>query len=147
MATEVSFHFHVADPGLHLCRLLRKVLAMGKKALVLLPEPQIHELDVQLWTFSQEDFIDHACIGDGVSQLQRSRVVLAPAMTDVGHSQVLINTLHTVPEGFERFEKLVEVVSTDEATRAAARGRWRHYTGLGYSLVRHDLSAAGRGAA
>jgi DNA polymerase-3 subunit chi len=57
-----------------------------------------------------------------------------------GHQEVLLNLGGAVPEGFSRFERLVEVVSaTDEADRSAARARWRHYASRGYVITRHDL--------
>ena len=53
---------------------------------------------------------------------------------------MLVNLTDTVPVGFERFERLIEVVSTDPADRDLARQRWRQYTELGYSIARHDLN-------
>jgi DNA polymerase-3 subunit chi len=44
-----------------------------------------------------------------------------------------------VPEGFERFERLIEVVSLDEADRLRARDRWKHYAARGYAIERKDL--------
>ena len=46
-----------------------------------------------------------------------------------------------VPEAFEHFERLIEVVAGDDADRAQARQRWRHYAGRGLAIQRHDLAA------
>jgi len=55
---------------------------------------------------------------------------------------VLLNLEDEVPDGFGRFARLIEVVSaTDEADRAAARRRWKHYLQRGFALERHDLVA------
>ncbi len=140
--TEVAFHFNLPDPTHYLCRLLRKVVGVGKKALVLLPPTRVAELDQLLWTFSQEDFLPHARSSDVASVCQRSPVLLATGMCDPGHSQVLINTLAGVPEGFERFERVIELVGPSDEERLAARQRWRAYAQQGYGLVRHDLAHA-----
>ena len=48
-----------------------------------------------------------------------------------------------MPEGFERFERLIEVVTPDGQDRQLARTRWKHYSGRGYSVDRRDLAQAG----
>jgi DNA polymerase-3 subunit chi len=53
---------------------------------------------------------------------------------------VLVNLGADVPQGFEKFDRLIEVVSTDAADREQARNRWRLYTGQGYAIIRHDLN-------
>lgn len=145
--TEVAFHFNVPDKTQYLCRLLRKVVGAGKRALVLLPEPMMPELDQALWTFSQEDFIAHALGSDDASLRQRSAVVLAGTMLEAGHTQVLVNCQPEVPIGFERFERVLEIVGHDENERVQARQRWRAYTQQGYDLIRHDLSQRSAGQA
>jgi len=43
--------------------------------------------------------------------------------------------------GFERFERLIDVVGQEPAEREAGRERWRHYQSRGYTITRHDLGA------
>ena len=45
-----------------------------------------------------------------------------------------------MPRGFETFERLIELVSTHEADRAAARERWKGYAGRGYAIARHEVA-------
>jgi DNA polymerase-3 subunit chi len=47
-----------------------------------------------------------------------------------------------VPEGFERYARLIELVSLSQPDRADARLRWRHYADRGYAITRHDLAAS-----
>jgi DNA polymerase-3 subunit chi len=49
-----------------------------------------------------------------------------------------VNMAGDVPPGFERFERLIELVSTDEADRGAGRSRWRHYANRGYAIRQQD---------
>lgn len=141
--TEVSFHFNVADRMDYLCRLLRKVLAAQRQALVLVPEAMLEPLDRGLWTFSQQDFVPHALASAPELVRMRSPVLLASAPCEVAHADVLINTLPEVPAGFERFARVLEIVGLDEAERYSARQRWRWYSGQGYTLVRHDVAQRG----
>ena len=50
-------------------------------------------------------------------------------------SEVLLNLGDELPAGFERFARVIEIVSHDDpdATRAAAR--WRHYADRGYAIT------------
>ena len=67
-------------------------------------------------------------------------VLLAADARRSPHHEVLLNLNADVPEGFGRFDRLVEVVSAqDEADRSAARARWKHYASRGYAITRHDL--------
>ncbi|MDR0479806.1 MAG: DNA polymerase III subunit chi, partial [Burkholderiaceae bacterium] len=44
--------------------------------------------------------------------------------------------------GFECYARLIELVGQDdEADRAQARERWKHYAERGYAITRHDLAA------
>jgi DNA polymerase III subunit chi len=145
--TDVAFHFNVPDKPVYLCRLLRKVSNAGMRAMVLAPQPLARELDQVLWTFSQEDFISHVMNTDDIALQKRSAVVLASEECDAGLREVLINCLQGVPSGFTNFEKVVEIVGTDDDDRAWARQRWKYYTQQGFALIRHDVAQLQRGQA
>ncbi|MBU1664112.1 MAG: DNA polymerase III subunit chi, partial [Gammaproteobacteria bacterium] len=44
------------------------------------------------------------------------------------------------PEFFGRFQRLLEVVSTEPGDRERARERFRFFKGRGYELATHDLA-------
>ena len=137
--TEIAFHFNAADRLDHLCRLLRKAVLAGAKVGVVGPAAALTQLDAQLWAFSAPDFVPH-CLQDSPAEvLAGSPVVLATSTQGLAHQQVLVNLGQEVAVGFERFERVIEVVGLEEAQRQAARARWRHYTELGYAITRHDL--------
>ena len=140
--TEVTFHFNAPDKVGHACRLLRKALATGAKVVVTGEGGLLRELDVALWTFSALDFIPH-CLdaGDSPAMLAASPVVLAESARTAPHQQVLLNLGANVPEGFERFERLIEVVTVGDEDRQLARRRWKHYADRGYAIKRADLAA------
>jgi DNA polymerase-3 subunit chi len=53
---------------------------------------------------------------------------------------VLVNLHRDPPPFFSRFERLAEIVGTDEDSVAAGRARYRFYRERGYELRNHDLS-------
>jgi DNA polymerase-3 subunit chi len=73
--------------------------------------------------------------------LAASPVVLADSPRGIPLQDVLVNLGEAVPEGFERFERLIEVVTQDDEDRQRARARWKHYADRGYAITRHDLAA------
>jgi len=137
--TEVAFHFNAPDKVGYACRLLRKAVGAGKKVVVTAEPGVLGELDLALWTFSALDFIPH-CRDQGAppAVLAASPVVLADSARSAPHHEVLVNLGEGVPDGFEGFERLIEVVTGDEADRAQARQRWKHYAARGYAITRHD---------
>jgi DNA polymerase-3 subunit chi len=140
--TEVIFHFNAPDKLGYACRLLRKAVASGAKVVVTGEPETLRELDVTLWTFAPLEFVPH-CYGAGHAAAVQaaSPVVLADSARSAPHSQVLVNLGGPVPEGFEGFERLIELVTMQEEDRRQARQRWKHYADRGYAITRHDVTA------
>jgi DNA polymerase III subunit chi len=137
--TGVEFHFNAPDKIGYACRLLRKAVGTGAKVVVTGEPVLLRELDTALWTFSALDFVPH-CYGDtgGAAVLAASPVVLSDSAQSAPHHDVLVNLGARVPEGFERFERLIEVVTLDEEDRQHGRRRWKHYADRGYAIERRD---------
>ncbi|RYF76233.1 MAG: DNA polymerase III subunit chi [Comamonadaceae bacterium] len=139
--TGIDFHFNAADKVSHTCRLIRKALGTGARVVVAAEGETLDALDLALWQFSPDSFIAHCRIDADERMVRRSPVVLAgTGRSALPHQQVLINLAPGVPEGFERFERLIEIVTPDDEDRQAGRERWRHYATRGYTLQRHDLA-------
>ena len=143
--TEISFHFNAPDKVAYACRLLRKAVNGGAKVFVTGEPSSLSQLDAALWTFSPLDFVPHCFQSSDARQLAASPVVLAsaPAAVSVAHAQVMLNLGAAVPDGFEQFERLIELVGVDDGDRELARQRWKQYAKRGYAITRHDLAPAG----
>ncbi len=138
--TDVAFHFNAPDRLAYVCRLLRKAVGSGAKIVVTGPAPTLAQLDTALWTFSATDFVPH-CFADSEARvLAASPVILASRMQNVPHRQVLLNLGEGVPAGYDRFERVIEVVGLEEPDRQTARSRWKHYAQQGDNIIRHDLA-------
>ncbi len=139
--TQVDFHFNVPDKLLYACRLLRKATGRGVPVLVTASDAVLKQLDGLLWSFSAHDFVPHATLSDSASVQVASSILLTETITDLPHNKALLNLGDTVPPGFDRFERLIEIVSQDDMQdRQLARGRWKHYASLGLVPTRHDIA-------
>lgn len=140
--TEIAFHFNVPDKLAYACRLLRKAYRSEAEVGVVGPARMLGELDRALWCFEPLEFIPHASARLAPSALgKHTRLWLATGAADVPHHAVLVNLGEEVPAGFERFDRLIEIVSTEGDDRQAARLRWKHYGDRGYSIVKHEAAA------
>jgi len=143
--TRIDFHFNTPDKLGYTCRLVRKAYRAGKRMLVYsdLPE-QLAELDRTLWTFSAHDFIPHVMAGDLLAA--ETPVVLSSSDPIEADHDLMINLGSSLPPGYARFDRLIELVSTDEQDRADARSRLVFYRARGYPIETHDIAAleAGR---
>ena len=140
--TEVAFHFNVPDKLGYACRLLRKAAGSGAKVVVTGEAELLRALDTELWTFSALEFLPHCHAASADAQvLAASPIVLADAPRATPHQEVLVNLGARIPDGFERFERLIEVVTQEDEDRQRARMRWKHYADRGYAIKRHDLAA------
>lgn len=140
MSPTVAFHFGTQDKLGYVCRLLRKTTGMGVRVLVVSPSPTAQRLDAALWALSSTDFVTHAHASEKRSSLRYSAVILSDtAESNEEGPNVLVNLLDTVPTGFELFEKVIEIVSTDESDRLLARERWKAYARRGIDIIRHDV--------
>ncbi|RZI69263.1 DNA polymerase III subunit chi [Variovorax guangxiensis] len=141
--TEIDFHFNTPDKVNYACRLLRKAVGARGARVVVVAEPEtIEAIDLALWQVSAVDFVAHCRASADPALLLRSPVVLMDGEASASpHQQVLLNLAPHVPPGFERFERLIDIVTDDEQDRHRARARWRHYADRGYAITRHQFQA------
>ncbi|RYF68232.1 MAG: DNA polymerase III subunit chi, partial [Comamonadaceae bacterium] len=116
--TEVAFHFNAPDKLAYACRFARKVQRSGSRLVIAAPAEILVALDRMLWALAPQDFVAH-CRDDADEELvHASPVLLATDPRTAPHHEVLLNLHAQVPEGFGKFERLVEVVSAlDEVDR------------------------------
>ena len=138
--TEIAFHVNAPDKLDYACRLLRATQKKSAQVLVLGQMDALKSLSAKLWAMSPTEFLPH-CLADATAEvIAHSPVVLSAELPNSAkESQVLLNIGAVLPAGFERFERLIEVVGQDEADLHAARTRWKHYKDRGYALSRYDV--------
>jgi DNA polymerase III subunit chi len=114
--TSIDFYFNADDRLQVACRLALNAMKRGLGLLIYAPDAGIAgRIDKALWNFVGKD--------------------QTPA-----HCDVLLNLAADCPPHFERFARLVEVVSAAEEDKRSGRSRYRFYLERGYRIVNHDLA-------
>jgi DNA polymerase-3 subunit chi len=139
--TQIDFYTHVDDKYQTLCTLAGKALARGVRMTILTPDGEATErVDKLLWTQPPLGFLPHCRAHHKLAAV--TPIILDHVAEPVVHEQVLVNLCEACPPMFSRFERLVEIVSLDEADREQARARFRFYRERGYEIRTHDLSSS-----
>ncbi len=121
------------------CRLVERIYAKGLRLSIEAGcEDEARHLDRLLWTFRDQSFIPHGIQGETDAEL--TPVVIAYGKEPIDDRPVLINLTMAVPDSYDRFERLCEVVDHDPEIRAAARERYRYYRSQGASPDHYQIA-------
>lgn len=133
--TRIDFHSNVPDKLVYACRLVRKAwLAQNKVVLMADDAAQMAQLDAQLWSFSDVDFLPHVPAGDPLAPL--TPIILTDADTlELPHFDILINLSRRAPAHAGSFQRVFEIISQDEQDAAAGRQRYTAYKRQDFPLT------------
>jgi DNA polymerase-3 subunit chi len=133
--TRIDFHTNIADKLSYACRLARKAYASRARVVVLAEsEEQAAALDAALWTLSDTDFIPHVPAGDPLAP-QTPVIITADDAAPLPHYEMLVNLTRRRPGNVDRFARVFEIISTDEADAAEGRKRYVAYKKQDYPLT------------
>jgi len=137
--TSIDFYFNAEDRLQVACRLAGKALKQGSRMLIYAPDAEVAaRIDKLLWSWPQIGFVPHCAVH---SPLAAETPVLIGSGEDApADCEVLLNLGTDCPPHFERFARLLEVVS--DADKDAGRDRYRFYKERGYRISNHDLAQA-----
>jgi DNA polymerase-3 subunit chi len=139
--TRIDFHHGAGDKIQAACRLIGGLYAEGRRVLVYAPADSVAaQVDRQLWVQPATGFVPHCRIEDALAA--ETPVLIGGSLDDAAHHDVLVNLDGELPPAFSRFERVVEIVGTDEADRGPARARFKFYRDRGYAIAAHDLKDA-----
>ncbi|MEY4767172.1 MAG: hypothetical protein RI907_3845 [Pseudomonadota bacterium] len=139
---RVEFHHGMPDKLGYACRLLRKAYKAGAKVVVTGEAAVLKELDRQLWTFDEQEFLPHILVGDKPlpSRLHDTPVWLTTDLAQApAHPAVLVNLGGDVPADLSRYQRLFEVVSLQPDDRQRGRQRWKAYAAMGWEVHPHEV--------
>ena len=136
--TNIDFYFNAPDRLQVACRLAGKALAQKQRLLVYAPDPETaSRIDRMLWTRPAIGFVPHCRAHDRLAA--DTPVLIAAEDDSPADCELLLNLGADCPPHFARFQRLLEVVGTEEAERNAGRARYRYYLDRGYRIANHDL--------
>lgn len=141
----VEFHHGVAQKLVYAQRLVRKAYRQGARLVVTGPLDELRQLDQQLWTADEQDFIPHVldAQGDLPARLHATPIWLTPRADQVpeGH-EVLVNLGEAVPPGLSSYKRLFDIVSQAPEDRQAGRARWKTYQSMGWEVRPHEVTTS-----
>lgn len=138
--TAVEFHVNQSDKLNYTCRLLRKAYRAGANMVVTAEQNMLDALDQMLWQYASTEFLPHCSLQSPIHTQAATPIVLTTQLDKCRSSQVLVNLGQHVAPGFERFERVIEVASSQDEDLQAARARWKYYQERGYPLKRHEAA-------
>ena len=125
--TRIDFHSKVADKIIYTCRLIRKARAANCRVIVFDSDSsQLELLNQALWSFSETDFLPHVLINDPLAA-QTPIILTDDDKADFPHHDLLINLTQSTPKDFSRFQRMIEIISSDPQDTQAGRERFRSY--------------------
>lgn len=96
------------------------------------------QIDLMMWVFKEESFLPHDIYYSNTP---------SPAPIQIGYTEqacenmeVLINTSKVVPPFFEQFQRIAEIVASDNIEREAGRNRYRLYQEKNCVLKVHEIN-------
>lgn len=140
---RISFYFNVRNREQALCQLVGKALAAGQTMNILTESTAASAvLDRLLWEFPQNSFLPHC--GPENPNAARAPILIDHRPELLPARPLLFNWTEQVAAGFERYERVVEIVDTDEEMRSRGRERWRAYQALGQTPDATDMQELAR---
>jgi len=139
--TSIDFYFNADDRLQVACRLAGKAVKQSQRMLIYAPDADTAgRIDKMLWTWPAIGFVPHCAVHAPLAA--QTPVLIASGEETPEGCELLLNLGADCPPHFERFTRLLEVVSADEAEKEKGRSRFRFYRERGYKIANHDLAGA-----
>lgn len=143
--TKVSFYTNSADKLRTACQLSHKAMQHGLHTVISLPDAaSCDALDKLMWHYPDTAFIPH-CRHDKIDATPHCvtsqwPVVLSHDNDHFPHYDMLISLHSECLSFFSRFDRLIEIISTDAADSQLGRERYKFYRDRGYEMCHFDLA-------
>jgi DNA polymerase-3 subunit chi len=139
--TQIDFYTYVENKHRMVTNLAAKALARRLRIMILTPDgATTAQLEKMLWIQPSTGFLPHCRAQDRLATV--TPIILDHVAEPVVHEQILLNLCDHYPPHFSRFERLIEIVGSEDGDRAQARERFRFYRERGYEIRTHDLRNA-----
>jgi DNA polymerase III subunit chi len=131
--TRIDFYHYAEDKLRFACRLATKAYDSASRLVVYSRDRRALEaLDKALWTFQATRFVPH-CFAESPLAAD-TPIILATADEHLPHHDVLLNMDDEWPPFFSTFERMLEIVATDDEDKQKARARYAFYRKRGYDI-------------
>ena len=138
--TKVDFYTGSKDKLRTACQLSHKAMQNGMRTVISTPDAATtNAIDKLLWHFPATAFIPH-CHSDA-DGAETVPVLLNTGSEKFPHHDLLISLHDECVPFFSRFERVIEIVGTNEEESRRGRERFKFYRDRGYELRHFDLAA------
>ena len=137
---KIDFHFNVPNRLQYACLVTRTVYRRGLTLAVwAADERRLHRFDSLLWQFDPLSFLPH--VRTGSVHAEETPILLSSDLFSLKGDVLLLLDDQLPPhweEHFDRFTRIIDVVSTEPAELDASRQRYRAYKKAGVELAAYD---------
>ena len=138
--TRIDFYHYAEDKLRFACRLATKAYESSSRIVIFTRDRHALEvLDKTLWTFQATRFVPHVFAGSPLAG--ETPVILASSDENLPHHDVLLNMDDEWPPFFATFERMLEIVATDDEDKQKARARYAFYKKRGYEIRVNAIEA------
>ncbi|MGC1522928.1 MAG: DNA polymerase III subunit chi [Steroidobacteraceae bacterium] len=127
------------------CRLTEKAYLRDLSVVIVSgSQADTRALDDLLWTFSEGSFIPHQICVNQQAPDPVTRVYLAGLEKAPPPADLLVNLADRLPEAWERYPRIAEIIDADEERRRLGRERFKSYRDGKVPLETHQLGPSAR---
>ncbi len=121
------------------CRITEKAYRTGHKiAILAADDTEASILDDLLWTFRQGSFIPHT-LAENYANDPLAPVVIGTGEVPEPFKGLLINLSPDLPENWQHFQRIAEIINEDPGIRQAGRKKYQLYQEHGVELHTHRI--------
>lgn len=137
--TKVDFYTGSPDKLRTACQLSHKAMQSGVRTIISAPDAATTDaLDKLLWHYPVTAFIPHSRGDAGTTE--QMPVMLYHDGDKFPHHELLISLHDECKPFFSRFERVIEIISSNAEDSLMGRERFKFYRDRGYELHHIDLS-------
>jgi DNA polymerase-3 subunit chi len=121
------------------CRLAEKAYLSDLKIAILQDNlGDAKALDELLWTFNERSFVPHElCLDENFDPVTPVHLALDAAKLPA--LDLLLNLTDRMPDGFDRFVRIAEIMDGDPERRRLGRERFKSYRDLKVTMESHQI--------
>ena len=140
---KIDFHFNVPNRLRYACLVARTVYRRGLTLAVWsADERRLDALDSLLWRFDDLAFLPHVRAESPLAG--ETPILLSSKLGNLSGDVLLLLDDGLPPDwasSFDRFQRIIDVVSTEPNELQASRARYRAYQAAGVELAAYDRRA------
>lgn len=92
------------------------------------------KIDTALWTARDISFVPHELVGN-----KDQALVMIGVHDKPEHTNIMINCANEVPEFYNDFKRVVEIIDPDETLKTIGREHYKYYKDKGHSINDHKI--------